>query len=108
MTTSKAIETAIECAPRGTYGLLCEPWTPGEVYGVAANWAQASCTVLTYGEDGWVATGHQVADYRHNDRAALIDVLAEQLRMGGDDEEEAEKEAESLVDDAINFPAEGD
>lgn len=100
---TKAMRLAIETAPEGTTGLVCEPWTPGEVYGVAADWAQASATIFFYGEDGWSSLGRQVADFRHDDRAALASVLAESLRMSGEDEEEAEEEAESLADDATAF-----
>lgn len=92
--------TKVTC-PAGKYGLAAEPWTPGEVYAVCANWAQASDQVLTYHEDGhWVGTGRQVADFRHLQRAALVEILRESLVMGGEESDEAEEEARSLADDA--------
>ena len=57
--------------PQGTYGLAVEPWSRGEIYAVAANWAQASATIYAYGKRGWHLTGRQVADYRHSPEAAL-------------------------------------
>lgn len=101
MTTTNQMQHAIDTAPDGCTGMVCEPWTPGEVYGVAADWAQASCQVLVYGEDGWTGDEHgrQVADFRHNNRDALVAILAEALRMSGDDEDEAE----DLADQATEF-----
>jgi len=70
--------------PVGTYGLAVEPWTPGEVYAVAADWAEAACSVLSYGEDGWQPTGRQVADFRHSARAALIEEIRQSMLASGD------------------------
>lgn len=39
--------------PAGMSGLAVEPWSAGEIYAVAADWAQASSPVLVYGQDGW-------------------------------------------------------
>ena len=69
---------AITC-PAGMSGLSVEPWTPGEVYAVAANWAQASAPVMSYGSDGWTHTGRQVADYRHRPKDALRAVITEAI-----------------------------
>lgn len=67
---AKIMHTEI-IAPDGLYGLAVEPWTPGEIYAVAADWGNASCAVLAYGEMGWAGTGKQVADYSHDMTAAL-------------------------------------
>ncbi len=85
--------------PAGTYGLAIEPWSIGEIYAVAANWAEASAPVYTYGEDGWDRNGRQVADYRHEPADALTDVLAAALLACGDDADEAV----DLVADAIEI-----
>jgi hypothetical protein len=81
MTTTKTIR-----CPAGTCGLAVAPWSPDEVYAVAANWAEASSPVLTWGEDRWIESGRQVADYRHEPAAAL----AAELREACDSDEEAE------------------
>ncbi|MCC7241294.1 MAG: hypothetical protein IT180_05170 [Acidobacteria bacterium] len=75
--------------PGGLTGLAVEPWTPGEIYAVAANWTQASAPVLAYGEQGWRQTGHQVADYRHRPALALALELRSALHCGGDDSDDA-------------------
>lgn len=93
------MQKAAATAPANTTGLVIEPWGRGETYGVAADWAQASACVYAYGDREWIGTGRQVADYRHDPRAALVDVLAESLRMSGDDE----ADAETLADDAKSF-----
>lgn len=85
--------------PVGTYGLAVEPWTRGEIYAVAANWAEASSPVLTYGEDGWEYTGRQVADYRHSDLAALESIIREAIEAGGDEPDDDEV-ADILADAA--------
>jgi hypothetical protein len=63
--------------PAGTYGYAVEPWSKGEIYAVAADWAQASSPVYTYGPDGWDSdrAGRQVADFRHRPLAALRDEI---------------------------------
>ena len=101
---SEAVCKAIECAPAGTAGLVCEPWTAGEVYGVAADWSDASSPVFAYGADGWFPTSRQVADSRHSARAALVEVLCDSLRMSGEGDE-SDDIAESLADDAVHFSA---
>ena len=57
--------------------------------------------MLVYGEDGWTHDEHgrQVADFRHNDRAALESLIRE--AMGGDDPED--DEVESILDDAAGL-----
>jgi hypothetical protein len=90
-------------APSGKSGLAVEPWTPGEVYAVAADWAQASSPIMVYGEDGWTwdEHGRQVADFRHDCRAALECILMEAAAMGGD--EMAEDEAALIADAAVEI-----
>ena len=70
MTTSINITT-----PAGTYGYAVEPWSKGEIYAVAANWAEAAAPVYVYGHDGWDQCGKQVADYRHSPEQALEAVI---------------------------------
>lgn len=85
--------------PAGTYGLACEPWSKGEIYAVAADWAQASSPVRTYGEDGWTVTQYQVADFRHEPRAALETILQEAIdASGGDDGADAGDLASNAVE----------
>ena len=95
------MQDAIDSAPAGTRGYVCEPWTPGETYGVAANWAEASAPVYVYGPDGWGTDSHgrQVADFCHQPVAAMESELAEALVASGDDEDEAA----DLATDAIEF-----
>lgn len=100
-TISRQMQSAIDSAPAGKSGLVCVPWSAHEVYGVAADWSQASDQVLTYGEDGWVGTGRQVADYCHSDRDALRDVIVETLEATGCD-----GDADDLMSDAVGFGSE--
>ncbi len=87
-------------APVGMTGLAVEPWSKGEVYAVAANWAQAACPVMVYGEDGWTndECGRQVADFRHNDRAALETIIREAGEMSGDALDD--DDVESILEEA--------
>ena len=85
------INQAIEAAPCGMGGLVIEPWSKGDVYGVAANWADASCPIWSYGEDGWHHSGWQVADFSHEPREALVAELQESLVASGDDPDEVDK-----------------
>lgn len=73
-------------APAGMTGLAVEPWAKGEVYAVAADWAQAGSPVMVYGETGWAPDSHgrQVADFRHNAREALEAVVADAVAASGD------------------------
>jgi hypothetical protein len=88
-------------APAGMTGLACEPWSRGEVYAVAANWAEASCPVRSYGDDGWgyIEGGLQVADFRHNARAALEDVIRRTIEACG--EEPNDEEGAGRSDDTV-------
>ena len=75
--------------PDGTTALAVAPWSPDELYAVAADWAQASSPVYSYGAQGWDQTGRQVADYRHSAQRALAAILREAVEAGGDDSDEA-------------------
>lgn len=79
-------------SPVGMSGLAVEPWTPGEVYAVAANWAQAGSPIMVYGERGWGYDEHgrQVADFRHRRHEALEAIIAEAIIAGGDEADDAE------------------
>lgn len=89
--------------PTGTLGIAVEPWSKGEIYAVAANWAQASSPVLSYGADGWTETGRQVADYRHSERAALEAVIIEAIAAseGIASEDVNTDEVDAILDDAV-------
>lgn len=82
-------------APASMTGLYVEPWSQGEIYAVAADWAQASSPVMVYGEDGWIndECGRQVADFRHSDRAALEAVIRSAIEASGDEPDADEVEA---------------
>jgi hypothetical protein len=72
----------------------------GLVYGVLANWAEASCPVLQLAgeptspdEWEWVSTPFQVADFRHDPHDALrwaMDDAASPWDSTGDDEADNE------------------
>lgn len=96
---SAELLNAIEQAPNGASGLVIEPWTPGEIYGVAADWAQASASVYFYGPDRWEPRQYQVADFRHRPMEALECELRQALIASGDDEDEAS----DLLSDAVEF-----
>lgn len=70
MTTISQLRT-----PIGTYGLAVAPVYTGEVYAVAANWAQASDNVQEWSGTEWIPTRYQVADFRHSPREALAAIL---------------------------------
>ena len=93
------MQKAIDTAPAGTSGLVIEPWTPGETYGVAADWAQAAAPVYSYGLDGWQSGQYQVADFGHRPSVALDSELRRAMIASGDDE----AEAVGLADDATEF-----
>ena len=100
----KTAQTANEVvAPRGMSGLACEPWTPGEIYAVAADWAQAASPVLVYGEDGWTHDEHgrQVADFSHDAGAALAVHISEAITMSGEEPEDAE--VDGIIEDAVHI-----
>lgn len=95
-------------APKGMYGLAVEPWSKGEIYAVAANWAQASCPVLIWGNsaegEAWTndEQGRQVADFRHNSAAALQSIIRAAIEMSGEDEN-IEEQVESIVSSAVEI-----
>lgn len=68
--------TTIRC-PTGTYGLAVAPWSPTEVYAVAARWSEAGDTVQTWARDRWIDSGRQVAEFRHEPAAALAAAIRE-------------------------------
>ena len=97
--------TNVVC-PIGTSGLAVEPWGKGEIYAVAANWAQASSPVMVYGVDGWTNDdcGRQVADFRHNDRAALKSIIERAIEASGGDEVD-DDEVEAILTEAVTIDA---
>ena len=101
---SKAIE--VTC-PAGTSGLAVEPWSKGEVYAVAANWAQASAPVYTYGMNGWGLDrcGRQVADFRHSAKAALRDEITYAIATseGIPSADVDDDEVDGIVSDAVEI-----
>lgn len=99
---NKTMRHAIDTAPRGTSGLVIEPWSPGETYGVAANWAEPSAPVYYYASEGWEPGQYQVADFCGCAEAALQAELREALIASGDDEDAAD----DLVSAAEEFPTE--
>jgi len=94
---SQYIQDAIDTAPTGTSGLVVAPWDASEVYGVAADWSQASERVYTYARGEWSRdNGYQVADWQHKPSEALE---AEIKAQSGD----GDSEAASIVADATAF-----
>ena len=57
----------------------------GDSFEIRANWAEASSQIERHTEDGWEATGNQVADFGHDEHAAMRHELCEAVRAGGDD-----------------------
>lgn len=98
-TISREMRAAIESAPEGTGGLVIEPWSAGEIYGVAADWAQAASPVYFYSCSGWEQRQYQVADFRHKKREALDCELRQAIIAGGGDEDDAA----DVLDDATEF-----
>jgi hypothetical protein len=93
--------------PTGMSGLAVEPWSKGEIYAVAANWAQASAPVYVYGERGWDIDhcGRQVADFRHSARAALeaqVEYAIATSEGIPSDEVDAD-EVDAICDDAVEI-----
>lgn len=78
------LQAAIDAAPAGTSGLVVAPWDESEVYGVAANWAQASAPIYHYGRNGWQTEQFQAADFRHRAEAALLAEITQALMDSGD------------------------
>lgn len=102
MPTINLMMEAMEAAPRGTSGLCVVPWCVYDVYGVAANWANAAAPVYTWGDGEWINSGRQVADYRHDPQAALVDILRIEIEAG-DPDEDAHAEAQTLAAGAVSF-----
>lgn len=88
-------------APEGKCGLAVEPWSAGEIYAVAANWAQASDQVMQYGPRGWTGTQYQVAEFRHSPQAALAQIVREAIQAGGDEPDD--DEVDGIVSDAVEI-----
>lgn len=90
-------------APAGMWGLACEPWSKGEWYAVAADWSQASCNVLVWGDEDWTydKCGRQVADFRHRQESALAAILETAIEMSGDKPDS--DEIDDLVASAIKI-----
>lgn len=66
----------------------------GQIYAVRANWAEASSQVEALdGDNEWVHTGRQVADYRHSSFAALRENIEASCLDGIDDGVAAEIDA---------------
>jgi len=51
----------------------------GEVIRISADFTQAGASVLVEGPNGWENTGYQVANFRHDSHAALVQVASDQL-----------------------------
>lgn len=98
MTTKRTASEIV--APQGMRGIAVEPWTPGEIYAVAANWSQAACPVYYWGDGDWVQWGRQVADFRHDDRDALESLILEAVRDSGDDPDEVD--VAEILKDAVD------
>lgn len=96
------MKTKTLAAPAGMSGVYVEPWSKGEIYAVAANWAQASSPVMVYGDRGWTYDdcGRQVADFRHRRKDALRCQIVQAIEAGGDevDDEEVDEIMESAVE----------
>lgn len=94
------MKTKTLAAPAGMSGVYVEPWSKGEIYAVAANWAQASSPVMVYGDRGWTLDecGRQVADFRHKSHEALRDQIVRAIEASGD-EADAD-EVQGIIDDA--------
>lgn len=95
--------------PDGMSGLACEPWTPGEIYAVAADWAQASSPVLVWGNEEWTLDecGRQVADFRHDPAAALEDLIERCNRASGG-ADLTDDEMAAIIADAVEIGPETD
>ena len=73
----------------------------GDIYSLRADWTQASSQIERDTEDGWEATGYQVAD-ADDDVAAMRRELRAAVRAGGEDPDEFEisDEIEEALRDA--------
>lgn len=103
------IVTAVITCPDGMTGLAVAPWSPEDWYAVAANWANAACSVYSLSEGGgpdeyvWENTGRQVADFRHCCSLALRAQLLEAVTSGGDDPDDVDFTA--ILSEAIEVAA---
>ena len=52
----------------------------GDLYTIRADWADAGCSIERHTEDGWLATGRQVADFSHEPAAAMEQELRDAVR----------------------------
>ena len=97
-------------APVGMTGLAVEPWSEGEIYAVAANWAQASSPIMVYGEDGWTTDecGRQVADFRHSRHEALEAIIITAISMseGISTYDVDSDEVADIMEDAVEIDGE--
>ena len=93
------LQDAIDTAPHGTTGLVVAPWDKAEVYGVAADWPQASGPVWEYARGKWSRGQYQVADWRHLPAEALEAEIIESLVASGD----GDSDAAAIVADATQF-----
>lgn len=84
------LQTAIDSAPAYTSGLVIAPCDRSEVYGVAANWSQASAPVYFYGDGKWETRQYQVADFRHKPSEALECEIAMTMEASGDEPDDTE------------------
>jgi hypothetical protein len=91
-------------APKGMSGLACKPWG-GEIVGVAANWAEASSSVLVWSDEdeGWIgdSQGRQVADFQHCPHTALETIIEEIAQDGGD--EVSEDEMDEILENVVEI-----
>jgi hypothetical protein len=101
-----AMKINLTC-PAGTYGLAVEPWAEGEIYAVAADWAEASDPVMAYGPGGWnqQCSGPQVATYRHRPEDALRAEIRHAIATseGIPSDEVDDDEVERIVADAVEI-----
>ncbi len=94
-------------APDGMSGLMVEPWAKGDIYAVAANWAQASSPVMVLSVDEWDLDPHgrQVGDFCHSPQEALESQIREAIEAGGDEPDDDEVSA--IIDNAADLPNAG-
>jgi hypothetical protein len=86
--------------PSGLTGLAVEPWSPGEIYAVAADWRRADAPILIY-EDGWHSLGIQVGDMGHSAHRALEHVMRHVLLLDAD--KVAPADLDAILGDAVTL-----
>lgn len=101
---SRTTISTLTC-PAGAYGLAVEPWSKGEIYAVAAKWADASAPVYFFGPAGWQTRQYQVADFRHRPMAALELEIAEAIGAseGGPSPDADSDEVQAVVGEAVEI-----